>query len=254
MSGSATASAPRTTSAASPTGVPVLGYIPSGRSRRTNHRVAEGYHNLTTSVRGLASDGGPRTILITSAEKQDGKTSTAMNLALDLAERDANPLYVEADMRRPALARAADVEAPAGGLRAVLSGTSSLEEELGTATFDPGRRSRGAPRVALGGRLDVLPAGEGTQQPQTILGDRSASALLGRARERAGYVVVDGPPLGVVSDMLPLAKRVDAVIVVVRLGQTRSRRLRRLLEQLANADVIPTGIVVIGAETGEYYG
>lgn len=235
-------------------GIPVLGYVPSGRGKRATGRIAEGFHNLATSVRGLKSDGGPRTILVTSADAQDGKSTTAMNLALDLEQRGANPLYVEGDMRRPALDKAAELDAPTDGLRAVLSGTRSLDESVGTAMFAPGTRSRsGAPRVALGGRLNVLPAGTGDQQPQTILGDRSASALLARARERAGYVVIDGPPLGIVGDMLPVAKRVDAVIVVVRLGHTRSRRLRRLLEQLANADVTPTGIVVLGAETGEYY-
>ena len=232
-------------------GVPVLAYVPPGRSRRSTGRLADGYHNCAAALMSMRPDGGPRTVLVTSAMSQEGKSSTALNLALDLAQRDANPLLVEADLRRPVLGGVGKVEGPSDGVRAVLAGTSTVEQATGSGTFEP-TRGRG-PRVALSGTLNLIPAGDGKAAPQTLIGDRSATALLSRARERAGYVIVDGPPLGVVADVLPVAKRADAVIVVVRLGHTRTRRLRRLLDQLRNAQVEPAGIVVIGADTGEYY-
>lgn len=232
-------------------GVPVLAYVPPGRSRRSTGRVADGYHNLAAALMSMRPDGGPRTVLVTSAMSQEGKSSTAINLALDLAMREANPLFVEADLRRPALAGVGTLEGGSDGVRSVLNGTSTVEQATTSAAFAP-TKGRG-PRVALSGTLNVLPAGDGKAEPQTLIGDRSATALLSRARERAGYVIVDGPPLGVVADVLPIAKRADAVFVVVRLGHTRTRRLRRLLELLRNAQVEPAGIVVIGADTGEYY-
>lgn len=234
-------------------GVPVVGYVPAGRSRRSTPRVAEGFHNLAASLMGLRPDGGPRTLLVTSATGKDGKSSVAINLALDLAQRGLDPLYVEADLRRPSLADVAEIEGPDDGTRAVLAGTRTVSEALATATLSPAAGRSGAPRIALAGELAVLPAGTGNHLPQTILSDRSVSSLLARARERAGYVIVDGPPLGLVADVLPVAKRVEAVLVVVRLGHTRAGRLRRLLELLANAQVTPAGVVVIGAEAGEYY-
>jgi Mrp family chromosome partitioning ATPase len=69
----------------------------------------------------------------------------------------------------------------------------------------------------------------------------------------AETVIIDGPPLGIVADMLPIAKMVDGVLVVVRLEHTRTRPLKRLLEQFATAGLTPVGLVVIGAETGADY-
>jgi Mrp family chromosome partitioning ATPase len=234
-------------------GIPVIGYVPPGRSRRSTGRVADGYHNLAAALMSLRPDGGPRTVLVTSAMAQDGKTSTALNIALDLAQRDANPLYVEADLRRPAVGKVAQLNGSSEGLRAVLAGTQTVEQCVASVQFDESRGRSGAPRVAIPGTLNVLAAGEGKGEPQTLIGDRSATALLSRSREHAGYVIVDGPPLGVVADVLPIARRVDAVFVVVRLGHTRARRLKRLLAQLANAHVAAAGLVVVGADTGEYY-
>jgi Mrp family chromosome partitioning ATPase len=118
--------------------------------------------------------------------------------------------------------------------------------------FRRGRR----PLVAVPGDVSVLPAGRTSTAPQRLITEQSAQTLLDQARDDDRYTVIDGPPLGLFGDMLPLARHVDGVIIVVRLYHSRKRSLRTLLRQLETAGVRPIGYVVIGA-TGDgdgFYG
>jgi Mrp family chromosome partitioning ATPase len=121
----------------------------------------------------------------------------------------------------------------------------------------PVERSRNGdgPSVALEGDLAIVPAGPPAANVQLLLSDRSLGALLESSRERSEVVIFDGPPVGSFADMLPLAKEVDGVIVVVRLYYSRKDQLRRFAAQLTNAGIAPVGVAVLGAATGpsRYY-
>jgi Mrp family chromosome partitioning ATPase len=87
--------------------------------------------------------------------------------------------------------------------------------------------------------------------------ERGVETLLAQARAHSDTVIVDGPPLGLFSDMVPVARRVDGVIVAVRLYHSRTDSLKRFREQLENAGVTPIGVVVLGTDAdvpGYYYG
>jgi capsular exopolysaccharide synthesis family protein len=234
-------------------GIPVIGYVPGARGRGGLAHVGEGIQSLATSLDAISPNGAGRSLLVTSATAQDGKSTTAVNLALALGERQESVLLVEADLRRPKLASMTELDKRRPGLSGVLAGKATLADARQEASFEPARGSSGQPHVALRGDLPVVAAGPSSQKPHTLINERSVAALLSGAREQAENVVVDGPPIGVVADMLPFARQVDGVVVVVRLDHTRPRQLRRLVAQLKTAGVTPLGMVVIGAESPDYY-
>jgi Mrp family chromosome partitioning ATPase len=160
-------------------------------------------------------------------------------------EQRHNALVLEADLRRPALSNNLGVK-KGPGLSKVLSGKGSLDEAVAHTSVSPASKRRG-PAVALAGKLAVVPAGQSPARPRTLLSGDALDSLLVSASLMGDTVLVDGPPLGLFSDMLPIAKRVDGVIVAVRLYHSRRDDLERFAEQLVDAEVEPVGLVVLGA-------
>jgi len=233
--------------------VPVIASIPTwnGGSRSKGLEV-EGYRNLQTNLSFLGVSKAERTLLITSAVAGEGKSTTALNLALAMAERDDAALLVEADLRRPGLSRELGAD-DQPGLSMILSGTGRLDDYRGRIEVDeqPGRKGVSV----LAGEVDFLPAGPVPPNPQALLSSKRLEEFLVDANHAADTVIVDGPPLGTFADMLPLATMADGVIVVVRLYHSRRDQLQRLREQLAQNAVHPVGIVLFGtsAKNSETY-
>ncbi len=105
---------------------------------------------------------------------------------------------------------------------------------------------------ALTGTLSVVPAGL-AQNPHSLLTADRLRRLLDQATAVADKVVIDGTPLGLLTDMLPIAGRVDGVVVVVHLYHTRRNELKRLADALEHARIKPFGLIVFGVETDRAY-
>jgi len=240
-------------------GVPVLATVPRWRpGSRWRREAAEGYNNLGVSVRSL-NGRTASSYLVTSAVGEDGKSTTALNLALALGREGRNAVLVDGDLRRPQLTEM--INAPrGGGFVNVLAGETQLGEaatrqQFKTAEKNGLRRGR-RPLPTVQGEVSVLPAGRTTIAPQRVITEASAQALVEQARAEDRYAVIDGPPLGLFGDMLPLARHVDGVIVVVRLYHTRKRGLRNMRRQLETAGVRPIGVVIVGThgDADDFYG
>jgi capsular exopolysaccharide synthesis family protein len=236
--------------------LPILARIPnvprSARSgpvppERLRPSSLEAYRTLRATLvayrRGRA---GPRSILVTSSSPGEGKTTTAINLASSLALAGNRVVLVEADLRRPAVGATLGVSAPRG-TGSVLVERVPLEDALVTTK-------------SYGGYLRLLLAGDDVGAVSGWMADRlflpTSRDLIEQAKQIADYVIVDSPPLTAVIDALPLAQRVDDVLIVVRLGKTHLTRLRQLGELLARHNVTPTGFAVAGAKEpsgGGYY-
>jgi receptor protein-tyrosine kinase len=202
---------------------------------------------------------GASSWLVTSALGEDGKTTTALNSALALGREGRNAMLVDGDLRRPRVTEMIGSTRGDGFVK-VLAGESQLEDAATTQRFHSDqkhsfRRGR-RPLVAVQGEVAVLPAGRTSTAPQRLINEQSAQVLLDQAREEGRDTVIDGPPLGLFGDMLPLARRVDGVLVVVRLYHTTKRGVRSLLRQLETAGVQPRGVVLIGTDeqTDKLYG
>lgn len=235
--------------------VPILASVPLGLERRNQPILAEAFRNLQTNLTFLDVDGGMRSLLVTSAADGEGKSTTSLNLALAIAERDQSALLVDADLRRPALSEILGLRG-GQGLSSLLSGQAdTIDACLVQVKVGAARSDGNGPAPALSGVVSVLPAGPTPPNPQALLGAESLHPLLGEARSRAERIVIDGPPLGPVSDMLPIAKLVDGVVIVVRLNQSRRDQLELLLERLSQANIEPIGIVLfaVNVKQGEKY-
>lgn len=236
-------------------GLPLLATIPRlTAGKRGATMTAEGFRTLQSNMDVRCPNGKPRSMLVTSAGSGDGKSTTVLNLGLAMNEQRHTTLVLEADLRRPALSTELGVNT-GPGLSKVLSGKGPLEEAVKYASLSPGSKRRG-PAVMLAGKLAVVPAGQSKAQPRTLLSGEAIDSLLLSARVVGDTVLIDGPPLGLFSDMLPLAQKVDGVIVAVRLYHSRKDELERFAEQLVDSGVQPVGVVVLGssADSSAYEG
>jgi tyrosine-protein kinase len=226
-------------------GVPLLATIPRPRAGKGGATMTtEGFRTLQSNVDVLCPNGRPRSLLITSAGAGDGKSTTVLNLGLAMDEQRHRPLIVEADLRRATLSRGLGVDR-GPGLAGMLQGREGIDEAVTYASVSPASK-RGLD-VALTGKLAVVPAGRVPGAPRKLLSDKALGKFLLEAQGVGDTILIDGPPLGMFSDMLPLAKRVDAVIVAARLYHTRRDDLERFADQLAAAGVTPLGLVVLGS-------
>lgn len=227
--------------------LPVLAKVPLERgSRRSAGRprlpesmsppALEAYRTLRAMLLASGDLSRPaRSILVTSASPREGKTTTAMNLAVSFAASGSTTILIEADMRRPTIGDSVGIRAPYG-LADVLVGSVPLRQALVSS-----------PRYAnlrfLLGRSDV----HGATVNADVLLLPTVSTLLDDAEREAVHVVIDSPPLAAVIDALELAADADLVLLVARLGHTNLGRLATLGTLLSRAKVVPAGIALIGA-------
>jgi succinoglycan biosynthesis transport protein ExoP len=227
-------------------GVPVIGLVPEPRRGRASKLMtAEGYHTLQANLGLIGRERPLKSILVTSADPGEGKSSVALNLGLAMVGRGDDVVVLDADLRRPALTDRVEADRRVG-VSSILTGAGTLETSIQQRELTPSRNGKG-PSVALAGTLPIVPAGPAPSNVQLLVSDRALGALLEESRRQPATVIFDGPPLGSFSDMLPLAKEVDAVIVVVRLYHSRTNQLKRFVAQLSNASIEPVGVVVLGA-------
>jgi capsular exopolysaccharide synthesis family protein len=223
---------------------PVLGAIPRIRKRAVvaapagADPVSEAYRAVRTAVRFVNPDHPVRSFAVTSAGESDGKTTTAANLAVALAESGQRVVLIDADMRRAGLASALGIEG-AIGLSNVIVGQVPLADALQTWR----------------NLLTILPAGTLPPNPSELLGSQSMQDLLQDLLQEYDVVVLDAPPALPVTDAVVLATLIDGLIVVVRAGRTSRPVLSELRRRLETVQAHVLGLVlnVAPAAQQSYY-
>jgi capsular polysaccharide biosynthesis protein/Mrp family chromosome partitioning ATPase len=252
--------------------IPVLGRIPLvGRRRLFRKRAAlrpeqltpaagDAFFRLAGSL-AARTDDGDRSIMLTGASPDDGKTTTSINLAAALATMRNRVVLIEADWRKPKLASTLGVDPP-HGLSDVLVKRVPLTEALVDADGLPGGveiLDSGPPlmpRAIADAESDEVVAGllHDVNEPMVMpVSPKSADWLLGQAERRADWVIVDGATLNHTPDSLPIAKRVASVFVVIRLHKTRARDLADLAELLTQQRIVPAGFIIVGSRERSVY-
>jgi capsular exopolysaccharide synthesis family protein len=213
--------------------------------KRPSSPMAESFRSLRTSVLLSTAPRPPQTLLVTSAQMGEGKTSTALNLGIAFAQRGGPVLIVDADLRRPSVAKNLGVSNEKG-LSSFLTGAHTLDEVL--LQYD---------RVP---NLWVLPAGPRPPDPAELLSSQMMEATLRDLMKRFTQIVIDSPPLLLVTDGVVLSALVDGVILLVASGVTARGALARAHRILENAGSRVLGIVLnkvdmrFDAYYGSYYG
>lgn len=217
------------------THVGLVGMIPLDKERRKepaisferdNSTIAEAFRKLRTNLQFLAVDNPPRLIVVASSLPGEGKSTTAINLALALAEAEHSVVIVDGDMRRPKLDQYLGAVGSVG-FSTVLSGAATLDEAIQETRFP---------------RLSILASGAIPPNPSELLGTQAAKKILSDLRARFDYVIIDSSPLLAVTDAAIVAASSDGVLMMARFGETKRDQLAHAVRNLEDV-----GAVVLGA-------
>jgi len=191
--------------------------------------MVEQFRRLAAALHSAQSANGIRRLMVTSASAADGKTLTAVNLALVLSESYRRRVFlVDADLRRPSLGSFIDL-ADAQGL------SEGLRDD-----------SRKLAVVEVSPTLTLLPAGQPDLDPIVGLSSPRLRNVLEEGARRFDWVLVDAPPVGAVADASLLAEHVDGILLVVRVGQTQHDDVQRAIDTLGRDKIL--GVVLNGVD------
>ena len=191
--------------------------------------LCEAYKTLRTNVNfSMADTEGGKLLLVTSALPSEGKSLTALNLAISLAQTDRKVLIIDCDLRRPMLNRLLNISAPAG-ISDILVNPSFADialmhdDEYG---------------------IDVILSGDIPPNPSELLASVRARKLLEQLRKSYDYIILDTPPVAVVTDAVAMAPYCDGVLFVVRAKRADRRVVMYAVEQLEYAKAKIIGFVM----------
>lgn len=188
----------------------------------TNPRspIAEAYRSLRTNLEFSSLDRPLKTLIVTSAGPEEGKSTTLANLAVTMALAGKQVILVDCDLRRPSLHRIFDVRNGAGLT------TMIVDDE---ALRNPPLQETGVSNLWL------LPSGPLPPNPSELLGSRRMEEIIAALLERADIVLFDAPPIIAVTDAAVLSSKVDGVLLVVNAGKTKrehAQKAKALLEKV----------------------
>lgn len=200
--------------------------------------AAEAYRSLRTNIQYSSFDKEYKTILVTSANPGEGKSTTAGNLALTLAEGEARVLLVDCDMRKPSVHKNFRV-----------TNTYGISDVLlqRKKVMDVAHKYNDS--------LYVITSGKIPPNPAEMLASKAMTLFLEEMKEHFDYIVLDTPPVQAVADSQILATKVDGTLFVVRAGVTKKDEVQSAISALkkVNANIIGTVLHAIDNSTNKYY-
>jgi len=202
--------------------------------------ISEAYHNLRTSI-SLSSGTGrpPKALLVTSSQPEEGKTTTALNLAITLAQTGGKVILLDCDMRNPRVHRALGLDNESG-MSSILSGNSYCSSLIQETEIP---------------NLFVIPAGPVPPNPAVLAGSPRLKQSLALLDQYFDHIVLDSPPVLSVADPRLLATAVDGVVLVVKGGETPKEaveRTSRLLQEM-HAHMIGVLLNNVDIRSADYY-
>jgi exopolysaccharide transport family protein len=201
--------------------------------------ASESYRGIRTNILFSSAESAPQVILITSAGPREGKTMTALNLGITMAQAGSKVMLLDCDMRRPKIHKAFGL-AKDHGISNLLVG---------------GEVADGALRHTPIPNLDVIPCGPIPPNPSEMLGSKRMSALLDRLRKAYTHILIDSPPCTAVTDPAVLSKSVDGVVLVIRAGDTPKEMVKNGVAQFQAIGAHILGAILNGVniDRDKYY-
>ncbi len=223
--------------------VPIIGSAPGGEALQAGDNLrerdlgvfldpksiaAECCRSIRTNILFMSPDRPLKLMVVTSPSPQEGKTTTAINLGVTMAEAGSRVLIVDTDMRRPRLHRSFGVPNQTG-ISTVIVGKATLEEAI-KRTDVP--------------NLDVLPCGPVPPNPSELLHTDRFGVVLADLAKRYDRIILDSPPTSAVTDPAVLGNLADGVVLVIKAGETTREAAMHARRQLATAKARLFGVVV----------
>lgn len=208
------------------------------KNKLTPFAVVEAYNTIRTNLLFVLSNCKGKVITISSANASEGKSTTSLNVASSFSQLGSKILLIDADMRKPILHKKAHIQ-NAKGLSSVLVGFCETKEAI----------------YEINPFLHLLPSGPTPPNPGELLSSDSFEELLATLKEEYDYIIIDTPPINIVSDALITASRTDGIVLVARDGKTYHDEFKRAVSSVEFANVKPLGVVINALEiqTGEKY-
>jgi capsular exopolysaccharide synthesis family protein len=186
--------------------------------------IQEAYKSARTNINfALATTVGCRKIVITSACPNDGKTTSCINLAIATAQTNSRVLIIDADMRKPKIHKYLGLK-NATGLSNVLGGFTQLDEVIKKTHFG----------------FDCMTSGPTPPNPAELMMSSVMNDLLELLSKHYDYIIIDTPPVNIVSDVLAVVDKASGVLITVRHGETTHSELKKAISslQFANAKIL----------------
>lgn len=201
--------------------------------------IQEAYNTLRTNIRFAIPGEGCKRLCLTSGLASEGKSTTILNLAISFAETGSKVLLIDGDMRRPSLARLL-IEKASPGLSNLLAGLCEAQDVV---------------RKNVRPNLDMIFSGEIPPNPLELLGNPKMKTLIDEMSVRYDYILVDTPPVSIVSDACEVANVTDGVLFLVRQNATEKEAVIRGVKQLELSNSRLLGFVMNGIveEGGKSY-
>jgi len=234
-------------------GAPVLSIVPMCRAnqgeiegiilREPLSSFAENYNILRSALLLSAADAPPQKIVITSPGVGEGKTSTAVNLALAMAQSEKNVVLIDGDLRKPRVHR-----------------TFKMANDIGLSTYLAGAHAGGILKKGPLPNLSVITSGPVPPNPADLVASVRMSSLIDYLSEKFDFIICDAPPTLVVADARVLSRHFDGTILVVKAHQTTFEMAVRAAKSLQDVNAKMLGLVINGLDPkksdhyyGEYY-
>ncbi len=202
--------------------------------------ISEAYRVLRTNIQFGSVDKPLSSLLVTSGNPTEGKSTTAANLAVVMAQSGKRVVLVDSDLRRPVQHKYFGLSDQRGLTTALMDGQAPVEEYLQATEID---------------NLRVMSSGPLAPNPAELLGSQRMAQVLDELKQHADILILDSPPVMVVTDPVLLARQVDGTLLVVDAGNTRRAVLARALDALraANARLLGVALNRISTSRSGYY-
>lgn len=225
--------------------LPLMGVIPKTKERANlasvalltqedpRGHLAEAYRSLRTAMQFSTAEGAPKRLLVTSTTKSEGKSTTALALAISFAQLGGRVLLIDADMRKPTLHQLVSVKNDSG-LSNYLAGQQAIASLL-RETSVPG--------------LTVMTAGPIPPNPVDLLTGPRFGELLDALQSAYHQIIIDSPPVLGIADAVVLGNQIPSVLYVAQASYTRKNLIKDALRRLRLAGIVPRGIVLTKTST-----
>lgn len=186
--------------------------------------VSEELRTVMTNIAFSNVSGGIKSIMVTSADPSEGKSTFSANLAVTYAKQGRNVVLVDADMRRPTVHRSFNVSNK-NGLSTILSGNSTIEDSIKYTTID---------------NLNVITSGPVPPNPSVLLGNLKIADIVKKFNQPNDLVIIDVPPVNTMTDASVVSTLVDGTILVIPHELADKKRTKLAVDQLrkVNANII----------------
>ncbi|PLY04746.1 MAG: capsular biosynthesis protein [Arcobacter sp.] len=218
--------------------IPIYGVVPLNKNKKTQNIFLEAFRSIRTNLQFLPQNVSSRVITITSSVSGEGKTTIVAKLAEIIAQTEKKVVVLDLDMRKASVHKEFDVDNILG-LSNYLTGQKTLEEVIAKTEQE---------------NVDLITTGPLPPNPSELILTENMKTLIEELKEKYEYIIIDTPPVGLVTDALILMNYADISFVLVRANYTRKefiKNLDRLAKEHSHNHI---GMILNGVEIGEKYG